>query len=190
MPEYPNNSNAARNETPEAQKKEINKVSLSAPAKTKKRSPLSKLGDNILSDDRGSIGDHIWHDVAGPMQLTLYFTDPLVGEILDPAELTSAIVRTMVPTVAIPDEMILRREEAPMTLMSSLSGLAEMRKAFWMNWITSSDGIRSFRLRTSMRWSIRRLRLRHIAMDGQICVRPTLRVVAMAIIFVCRSRHR
>ena len=65
MAEYPNNSNAARrvaptpNETPENPKKEINKVSLSAPAKTKKRSPLSKLGDNILSDDRGSIGSHI-----------------------------------------------------------------------------------------------------------------------------------
>ena len=86
MAEYPNNSNAARrvaptpNETPESPKKEINKVSLSAPAKTKKRSPLSKLGDNILSDDRGSIGSHIWNDVAVPM-LKDFFANSLTDAV-------------------------------------------------------------------------------------------------------------
>lgn len=84
MAEYPNNSNAARNaernEMPESQKKEINKVSLSAPAKTKKRSPLSKIGDNILSDDRGSIGSHIWNDVAVPM-LKDFFANSLTDAV-------------------------------------------------------------------------------------------------------------
>lgn len=84
MEEYPNNSNAsktvARSESEEMKKKEINKVQLSAPPKTKKRSPFSKLSDNLLSDDKASIGSHIWNDVAVPM-LKDFFANSLTDAV-------------------------------------------------------------------------------------------------------------
>ncbi len=64
--EYPNNSDAAKIKAPVEEKREVPKPQLSAPVKTKKKSALNKFGENLISEDAGSVKNHIWYDVVMP----------------------------------------------------------------------------------------------------------------------------
>ena len=63
MEDYPNNSNASKGEE---KKTPVKRVQLSAPAQVKKKSGIRKLGDQFLSEDRGSVKEHLIQDVAIP----------------------------------------------------------------------------------------------------------------------------